>query len=195
MTTAGATDPTTSPMLPALDDPRRAPPWQRIGVPAAAGVAGLALSGWVGTLSRTDVGSGAAVLSAVGAALAVAVVAGRDRQRSSTSEWLASAGRGALRRRASTPGAWTAGLVWVALIAATVGWDLYALFAASSGLPTLSRLIGAVTAHRAGRAAVFAGWLVLGVVVALGWRRPGRRHGRVARMSAGDAGAAGARGR
>jgi hypothetical protein len=61
-------------------------------------------------------------------------------------------------------------VLWAALVAATVGWDLVSFVFQSHDLPTLSYFIGQVTRYRIGRGVVFAVWLSLGGYLAAGWR-------------------------
>lgn len=131
---------------------------------AAAGIASMAA--WEGVQGRQSVASHASILAVVGGTLALAAVAGRRRQRCRTGDWA----RGLLRSRGTAPVAGS--VLWAVLVVVTVGWDLASFLAQRRWLPTLSRLIGAVTDHPAGRGALFACWIALGLYLALGWRRP-----------------------
>jgi hypothetical protein len=140
-----------------------------------AGLAALALVIWEGFQGRYSTGSHASVLAVIAGIGALALLAGRGRQRSRSSTWLR--GAGAASRVLPTAGrartaAVAGAIVWVLLITATVGWDAASFAAQSRALPTLSRLFGDVTDHGWGRALVFAAWLALGVYLALGCRRP-----------------------
>jgi hypothetical protein len=104
------------------------------------------------------------------AAVVGAVVVGRGRQRRTTGAWLVQDAR-AIRAWRSRPAALVLSVaVWVALVGATVGWDLTSFMAQSHSLPTLSYVIGRVTRYPAGRGAAFVLWLGLGVYIAAGWR-------------------------
>lgn len=147
-------------------------------------LAAVGLVAWEGTLSRTSAAARSSVGVVIAIALLTAVGGGRNRQRGGSGAWARDGARAlsstlfgrATRRaaRATVLGA----AVWVALIAAAIGWDLYSFAVQLHAFPTLSRLFGDVTRHEWGRSVVFAGWLLLGGYVALGWRRPlGRRGG------------------
>jgi hypothetical protein len=106
----------------------------------------------------------------VAAILVACVVAGRGRQRQRSATWLESSARAAttaLRHGRVSLGV----LAWVALVLAAVASDLTFLLLHSPDAPTLSRLIGAVTALPAGRGLLFAAWLGAGSWIALGWRQ------------------------
>ncbi len=105
------------------------------------------------------------------ATLAACVVAGRERQRSRSAAWLVSSARAARTPLRHGTVGWGV-LAWVALVLTAVASDLvFVLVVKSPDAPTLSRLIGAVTARPAGRALLFAAWLGAGSWIALGWRR------------------------
>lgn len=154
---------------------RRDPGASRTARWTASAAALLAFAAWEGTLSRRAPGAHWSVLGAIGCALVVAAVTGRHLQRKPSTRWVRD-GLGVisddLRRRGTRGVPMFAGVaVWTALIAATIGWDLYSFSREARTLPTLSRLFGDVTGHDWGRALVFAGWLALGACLALGWRR------------------------
>lgn len=141
-------------------------------------LAAIAFAIWEGTLRRTQASAHWSVLATIAAGVAAAVLLGRGRQRATSGAWLRSGGatilgdlsRPAGGRRAAPLIAATA--VWVLLICAVIGWDLYSFAREVPYLPTLSRLFGDVTRYEWGRALVFAGWLALGADLAAGWRRP-----------------------
>lgn len=136
---------------------------------ACAGVAcGVTLSVWEGTTTRDTATTHASVLAVIALAAAVALAVGRHRQRARTRAWVLAGVRRA-RGHGFVEIAGVAG--WVVLICATIGWDLWSFSQGAPHLPTLSRLVGDVTRHEWGRALVFALWLTLGAVIALGWRR------------------------
>jgi hypothetical protein len=59
-------------------------------------------------------------------------------------------------------------IVWVALLAALVGWELVALFSSPrEDHPTLSSVADTIMSVHIGRAAVFALWLAAGAALAL----------------------------
>ena len=156
------------------------PAWWRLWpLPRLVVVLGAAgLSAWEGTLQRTSVGARWSVGATIAAVLLAAVLWGRNRQQEGSGAWArhcAGALSSALTGRATgraTRAVVLGAAVWVALIAAAIGWDLYSFALQLHALPTLSRLFGDVTRHEWGRRAVFAGWLLLGGYLALGWRRP-----------------------
>lgn len=165
----------------------------------------LAFVAWEGVQGRYSAASHAGILAAIGVLLLLTLLGGRGRQRKASRAWAGDAAR-AVRTtlagaRTGTARAWGA-LVWVLLIAATIGWDMTSFVEQQHDLPTLSRIFGAVTDHHWGRALLFAAWLVLGLYLALGWRLPegvpgaplragtgraGRRPGRAPRRHEGSA--------
>jgi hypothetical protein len=156
-------------------------PWWRHLVPSSVQTGALrlalvALVIWEGTLGRNSSAAHWSVGIVIGLVLAGAVVAGRGRQRTGTRRWAGDAVRvaeGVLTGRDRRPMAQVVGtVVWVVLIAATIGWDMYSFFHQAHDLPTLSRLFGDVTDHVWGRIVVFGGWLALGGYLAAGWRKP-----------------------
>lgn len=142
----------------------------------ALAVAALALAAWQGTLVQSATAAHWSLLAVIAVALVVAVVTGRRRQREASSDWLrrrtGDALRDLVRTDRAVPIATVAGAaIWVVLVAATIGWDLNSFVHQAPDLPTLSRLVGAVTRHDWGRALVFALWLALGAYLAVGGRR------------------------
>ncbi len=98
---------------------------------------------------------------------------GPSRQRSLG--WLRSTGA-SVAGWPGRPSLYGAGvLVWLALFASVVGWDLHSFLEEVHELPTLSYLLGRVTRFHAGRAALVAGWM------AAGWYIVTARRGRRAR--------------
>lgn len=61
---------------------------------------------------------------------------------------------------------------WIVLIVVAIGWDGASFVAQQHDLPTLSRLVGAVTAWSWGRALLVVAWAAWGAWSALGFRRP-----------------------
>ena len=132
----------------------------------------VGLSAFEGTLERDSAWAHASVAGAVVLALVAAVVFGRGHQRRVARSWVSGAVAG--WRRAGP--AYRSGVVlWAVLLAAAVGWDLASFAAQSHDLPTLSRIIGAVSRHPAGRGVLFGLWLAAGTYLALGRRAKGRR--------------------
>ncbi|MDA8311766.1 MAG: hypothetical protein M0Z46_14370 [Actinomycetota bacterium] len=137
----------------------------------------VAFAAWEGLQGRYTAASHASILAAVAVVLALALVAGRGRQHERSRTWVRDAIRGLRGElpggRASPPTV-VGTLVWVLLIAATIGWDLTSFVEQKHTLPTFSRLAGSVTDHHWGRALLFAVWLLVGLYLALGWRLPAR---------------------
>jgi hypothetical protein len=138
-----------------------------------AGCALLALVVWEGLQDRYSAASHASVLAVIGLTVLLALAAGRCHQRESSRAWVL---RAKLSPTKVTHGRWrtpeaAGALVWTALITVTVAWDAVSFIEQKHSLPTLSRIFGAVTDHEWGRAVVFAGWLALGLYLALGRRR------------------------
>lgn len=137
-----------------------------------------ALAAWEGTVERLSLPSRSSVGALIGVAVVGAAVAGRSRQRATTSGWARGALDAAVRAvagRGTRPGRLAvAGLLgWTTLVLATIGWDLNSFVHQVQSLPTLSRLFGDVTREAWGRGLVFAAWLGLGAYLAAGWRRRG----------------------
>ncbi len=135
-----------------------------------AGVGTLAFSWWEGGLHRDQAAAHWSVLSVIALWIVGAVVLGAGRQVAASGAWV----RGPLSLRhhlAEEPGPTLAAVIWTLLVLAVIGWDLNSFVHQSYDLPTLSRLLGHVTAGHLGRAAVCFGWVGLGGVLALGWRR------------------------
>jgi hypothetical protein len=143
----------------------------------------LGLAAWEGVQERYSTASHLSILVLIGVMIALALVEGRDRQRTPSRTWSRSilrAPQALLHPRVWSPATWGS-MGWILLIAATIAWDLTSFTARLRSLPTLSRLCGDVTDHDWGRALFFAAWLTLGAYLALGWRRPSRRgEGRAA---------------
>lgn len=137
----------------------------------AALLIGAGCAGVVGALRRDAAPDRPLVLACVGALLAASLLAGRQRQRRTSSSWLASSRRAITRLPARRAGDLVAA-GWVVLVLAVAGVDLAFLADRSPRDPTLSRLIGGLTAAPAGRAILFVAWLAWGAWVAFGWRRP-----------------------
>lgn len=132
--------------------------------------AGAAFSGWEGTLGRDSTAAHLSVLVTIALGFAAAVLAGRGRQLEPSLAW--ARGPFGLRRHLAEDRTGTLGaLVWTLLVLAVIGWDLNSFVRQSHAVPTLSTIFGHLSAHAAGRAALFAGWLLLGGALALGWRR------------------------
>lgn len=147
-----------------------------LAVVAVVTLVALALAAWEGTIVQSSASAHWSALAVMAVALAGAVLAGRGRQRSPSAAWVRRGAR-TVRRDLLGPGRRPAPLVaataaWVVLAAATVGWDLNSFVHQAPYLPTLSRLVGEVTHHEWGRAAVFAAWLALGTYLAVGGRTP-----------------------
>lgn len=163
------------------------PPRRSRALLASGAAAGLGVCAWEGTLVQRSPAAHASVLAMIAAALALAVLVGRGRQRAPSADWLRhglETLHGDLTGRGRRPAAlWAGTLLWVALVAATVGWDLNSFAHQAHDLPTLSRLVGDVTRHDWGRALVFAAWLALGTFLVAGGRGTPRRRSGARRRS------------
>ena len=162
---------------PASRGPVPRPPVPRRWVwPLPRLVADLAAAGfvaWEGLQGRYSTASHVSILAVIAAVLVLATIAGRGRQRRRSRTWLRvawSAVREQLVRRRARSAVAAGVLGWVLVISATVGWDGFSFAMQRHSLPTLSRLIGAVTDHEWGRALLFAAWLAFGLYLAVGWR-------------------------
>ncbi len=133
-------------------------------------VLGAGCASTVGALRRDAPPDRPLVIACALALLAACLLAGRQSQHRSSSSWAASSLRAITRLRAFHPyDLLAAG--WVLVVLAAVGVDLAFLADRSRSDPTLSRLIGDLTAAPAGRAVLFIAWLAWGGWVAFGWRR------------------------
>ncbi len=142
-----------------------------LGITAACGAG--ALVWWEGDQRYPTTGAHASI-AAVIVVTAIAMVAlGRARQKERTSTWIGCSVQTLLRWR-ERPAAIAAAAVWAVLFAAVVGWDLNSFVHQAHDLPTLSRIIGAVTHASWGRSLVFALWCALGGTIAGANRRPAR---------------------
>ncbi|MDA8296230.1 MAG: hypothetical protein M0004_06525 [Actinomycetota bacterium] len=124
----------------------------------------------VGALRRDAPPDRLLVLACAFTVLGAAVRLGHQGQRRSSASWVASSAHAVARFRASRPYD-LAVAAWVLVVLAVAGVDLAFLADRSPRDPTLSRLIGDLTAVPAGRAVLFGAWLAWGGWVALGWRR------------------------
>lgn len=141
----------------------------RLAAIAAACIGGGCASA-VGTLRR-DAAPDRPIVLACALALALAsLLAGRQAQRRSSASWVASSLRAIERLKTLRPYDLLAA-AWVLVVLGAAGADLTFFLERSPNDPTLSRLIGDVTAAPAGRAILFAAWLAWGAWVAFGWRR------------------------
>jgi hypothetical protein len=111
----------------------------------------------------------------IGAAFGAAAILGQGRQRQTGLTWVTDSARwvGQWRRQRSAQR--LAVVVWTALIAAAVGWDLVSFIAQAHAYPTLSYFIGRVTRYPVGRGLCFGLWISLGAYLAAG-RRVGTRR-------------------
>lgn len=135
---------------------------------ALAVLAGVGFAAFESSHPWPTVASHVGILSAIVVMLVVIVVAGRGRQRIPSRAWVAELWHRAVRRPDRR---WWAGAGWVVAVVLVAGWDLTSFLARSAALPTLSRLIGAVTRYDVGRAVAIALWLALGGWIALAGRR------------------------
>jgi hypothetical protein len=111
----------------------------------------------------------------VAGAFVLALVLGRRRQRQTSRTWVAQSAHGVHTWRMQPRSMVVAVILWAALVAATVGWDLVSFIFQSHALPTLSYFIGQVTRYRIGRGLCFALWLGLGGYLVAGWRTKARQ--------------------
>jgi hypothetical protein len=133
--------------------------------------AAVAFCWWEGGLHQFQGAAHWGVLGAIALVLAVSLGAGIGHQATPPGQWV----RGPLsvrRHYRSDPARTLAVVLWVVLVLAVIGWDLFSFVHQSHDLPTLSSIAGHVTSSRPGRAALVAAWLALGTGLALGWRRP-----------------------
>jgi hypothetical protein len=138
----------------------------------AAAVAGAAvLVWWEGRQHFGTGASQASVGAVIGAALGSAVLLGRGRQQHRSGAWLIEARPFDRGDRLRCPAQAGEVAVWIILLFAVIGWDLFSFVRQSHDWPTLSYLVGRVTRFDWGRAAFFAAWLGCGAYLAVGGRR------------------------
>jgi hypothetical protein len=159
--------------------PRRSPPSRRsrprprrLRRGSFLAVAALA-SWWEGTLRWRSPASRASVLAGIGAIVVLALSAGHEGQQETSRRWLArmpASARAALRRPSLAA---ALVLAWAALAGAVLVRDVTDMCnnLCVRGRPeTLSKLIGELTRHPAGRAAFSLLWIAVGVALALAGR-------------------------
>jgi len=128
-----------------------------------------ALAAWEGYQAEASTAAHWSVAATIIGVVVVTVAAGRARQRTRSSAWLAEAARSGARWRARP--AYAAGVaLWALLLFAVVAWDLNSFAHQAHDLPTLSYYVGRVTRFTWGRELLFAAWLAAGVGIALGCR-------------------------
>ncbi len=140
---------------------------------AAIGLATLAW--WEGAQHARTAAAQASVAASIAAVVLSGLVLGAHRQKQGSAAWLSDAGRVVSSREAWRWPAAAAALLWVLLLGAVLGWDLFSFLRQSQEFPTLSYLTGRVTRFRLGRSGLYLVWLVVGVWLVLAHRRTGSR--------------------
>ena len=138
-------------------------------------VAAISLCVWQAGLTRDSPGARWSVGLLVVVALVMTIVMGRGRQRRSSGAWIAQSAHWIQHWRTQPRSLRIAVIVWAALVAAVVDWDLVNFIVQSHTLPTLSYFIGRVSRYRAGRGVLFAVWLVIGAYLVAGGRAKARQ--------------------
>lgn len=110
------------------------------------------------------------VVAVIAGGLAATGRFGRGRQHRRSGAWLAGAARRVVHLKGAGVLRGAGVAAWVALVAAFVGWDAFSFSQQRADLPTLSRLIGFVTAPAVGRGVLAVAWVAWGAWVAFGWR-------------------------
>ncbi len=144
-------------------------------VRAALALALLAVSAGESQLSWQNAGARPSIVAIIAVVCASAVAGGRGPELHPVREGVIDSS--ASTRWRSWRGAGLA-LAWPAVALAAVALDLACRLARSPAWPTLSRLIGALTARPAGRFAAVLAWMMLGAWLARAGhpsREPGRR--------------------
>jgi len=143
----------------------------RILISSVAVIGLAALTWWEG--SQRVQTSPAQVSVAVPIAVIVlgGLILGAGRQRQASRAWLAQD-----VRTVSHGESWTwpfaAGvIIWILLLGAVFGWDVYSFLRQSPALPTLSYLIGRITRFHLGRSGLYLVWLAVGLWLALAQRQ------------------------
>ncbi len=134
-------------------------------------IGAIALSVWQGQLTRDASAAHWSVALVIAAAMVVAIVLGRGRQRQTARVWVAGNLR-AIRTWRSQPSASVISvIVWTVLIVGVVAWDLTSFIVHSPKVPTLSYFIGHITRYHLGRGLLFALWLGAGAYLVSAGRR------------------------
>lgn len=139
-------------------------PRPQAAVVVAVALSAGALAGFAGAEPRDSAPVRLSVVVLAAAALGLALASGRQRQRLSSAEWLSGA---RLALLGEGPGRYGV-LAWASLVVAGVAWDLVSFLERRADFPTLSRLIGYVTALGWSRGLLFALWLACGAWLATG---------------------------
>jgi len=139
------------------------------GLAVVGGLVALAFAGWEGTQQRDSAASHWGIAGSLAVVLAAALVAGRGRQQTSSTDWVRQSVR-PLLDWPKRPRRMTGVTIWVLVAVVVVGWDVTSLVAQSHDLPTFSYLVGRITRRPWGRATVLAAWLAVGSTFALGNR-------------------------
>lgn len=135
----------------------------------AAAALGAALAVLAGTEPRDAAPTRWFVDAVIVVALAAVVVLGRGRQRRSIGAFLVASARAARGWRRRPLAALGVG-IWVGFVAAFAAVDAARFAGDRHGLPTLSRVIGDVSAHAWGRSLLALAWVAWGAWTVLGWR-------------------------
>ena len=143
---------------------------------AAIGLASLAW--WEGAQHAQTAAAQASIAASIAAIVLSGLILGAHRQQQASGAWLADAGQLVSSRESWKWPAAAAALVWVLLLGAVLGWDLFSFLRRSQEFPTLSYLAGRVTRFHLGRAGLYLVWLVVGVWLVVAHRRTGSRQGR-----------------
>ncbi len=136
---------------------------------AAALLVGVAFAIWEGFQPWPSLAAHLSIPIAILAIFAITLLIGRKTPHLlATKEWLHHA-----RYDIAHPTLHTLSVTgWILLSASVAGWDLNSFLARQHNLPTLSRLIGAVTHEPLGRMFFVLAWLALGLFFALGGKNP-----------------------
>jgi tellurite resistance protein TehA-like permease len=142
------------------------------------GVIVAVFSLWEGGQPFTTTAAHISIGLAIVAIAIITIGNGLHRQEVKSMDWLRSTGK-AIRsfiRRPNLQGVGVA--IWLLLFLAVFGWDLNSFLRQQADLPTLSRIVGDVTRHYAGRAILVVAWLAGGWYLVAGQltKRTNRRH-------------------
>ncbi len=142
------------------------------------GVITVIFSLWEGGQPFTTTAAHISIALVIATIAIVAIANGLHHQEVKSIDWMRSTGK-AIRNFIRRPSLQGVGVtIWLLLFLAAFGWDLNSFLRQQADLPTLSRIVGNVTKHYAGRVILVAAWLAGGWYLVAGQltERNNRRH-------------------
>ncbi len=143
----------------------------------AIGLIAVGFSLWEGGQPFTTTAAHISIALAIVAIVITALVIGLKHQEATSMDWLRSTIR-SIGRFAGRPNLQGWGvIIWLLLFLAVFGWDLNSFLRQQADLPTLSRIIGNLTKHYAGRTVLVTAWLAGGLYLVFGRLTDRNNHG------------------